>query len=52
MQRGQFNQQQQNKDTVSKPNVVNAKQVFGSKKYPSSGTICNYVFGKFSRAYG
>ena len=52
MERRQLYQQQQNKDTFSRPSVLKAQYIFGSQKCPSSGKVCNYVVGKCSRAFG
>ena len=52
MQREQFNQQHQNKDTLYRPSVVNAQCNIGSEKYLDSEINCNYAFDKYSQAYG
>ena len=52
MQRGQYNQQQRNKDTFYRPTVVNAQCTRGSEKNPDAGLICNPAIDRFSQAYG
>ena len=52
MQRNQFNQQHQNKDTIYRPSVVTAQAINGSEKPPDAGTNCNYAIHKYSQAYG
>ena len=47
MQRDQFNQQHQNKDTFYKPSVVNAHCIIGSEKFPDTGINCNFAIDKF-----
>ena len=50
MQRSQFNQQHQNNDTFYRPNVVKARCIIGSEKYPDAGLNCNYAVDKYSQA--
>ena len=52
MQRGQFNQQHQYKDTIYRPSVVNAQSIIGSEKFPDAGRNCNYAIDKYSQACG
>ena len=52
MQRYQFNQQHQNKDTFNKPSVVNAQCIIGREKIPDSGINCNHAIDKYSQTYG
>ena len=46
MQRGQFNQQQQN-ITIYGKTVVKAQYILGNEKYPDAGTNCNDAIVKF-----
>ena len=52
MQRDQFDQQHQNKDTFYTPNVVNAQFIIGSEKVLDSGKNCSFAFDNYSPAYG
>ena len=51
-QRDQLDQLHQNIDTFYRVTVVNAQYKIGSKKKPDAGINCNFVFNKFSQAYG
>ena len=52
MQRDQFKQQHQNKDSSCRPSVVNAQCFIGCKKLPDAGIYCTYAIDKNSKAYG
>ena len=52
MQRVQFNQQHQNKDTFYRSTSVNAQCIIRSEKFPDAGTNCKYAIDKFSQEYG
>ena len=52
MQRDQFNQQHQNKDTFCRPSVVNAQRIKDGEKFPDSGINCDYAIDKKSQANG
>ena len=52
MQRDQFNQQHQNKDTFYRPNVVNSQCFIRSEKLPNAGIYCIYAIDRYSQAYG
>ena len=51
MQRDQFKQQHQNKDTFYRPSVVNAQCINRSEKFPDAGINCNFAIDKYSQAY-
>ena len=50
IQRDQFNQQHQSKDTFYRPSVVNPQCFIGSEKLPDAGRNCKYAIDDYSQA--
>ena len=52
MQRDQFSQQHQNKDTIYRHSLVKVQCNIGSEILPDAGLIYKYAMDKYSQAYG